>query len=82
MKLCKKLIKASLSNPNFLNIMLHPIDITIGFDPGSYTVDEDEGFSNFMVVLVHGILARDIVAEFYTESGSAIGKDCNTVEPL
>ena len=55
--------------------LLLPTDITIGFDPASYTVNEDDGFAIFMVVLVRGTLAKEVVVKFYTESGSAIGKD-------
>ena len=42
--------------------------------PADYSANEGDGFVAFMVELMGGVLANDVMVEFYTESGSAEGK--------
>ena len=46
----------------------------IGIVPGDYSANEEDGVVSFRVELMGGVLANDVVVEFYTESGSAGGK--------
>ena len=48
-------------------------DITFGFVPDAYVINESEQQVIFNVTLVMGTLVRDVVIEFFTEDGSALG---------
>ena len=48
--------------------------VTIGFDPDSYTVTEDDGPITFTVTVLDGTLGRDVEVTFTTEDGIAIGE--------
>ena len=51
----------------------------IGIVPGVYSANEEDGVVSFRVELLGGVLANDVMVEFYTESGSAEGKFINEV---
>ncbi len=55
--------------------LLIPAEITVGFVPASYSINEGEGEVNFMIEVISGVISADLEVEleFYTESGSAQG---------
>ena len=55
--------------------LLHPTEVQIGFDPGSYTVSEEDGSVTLTVCVASGLLARDVEVRFMTENDEALGED-------
>ena len=51
--------------------------VTIGFNPTTYSVHEDQSSVNVAVFLMSGILARDVIVSLETLNGTAIGKFLN-----
>ncbi len=45
--------------------------VTVGFAPQNYTVSEEGGSVNLVVMLLQGTLERDISVPFLTSSGTA-----------
>lgn len=45
--------------------------VTVGFAPQNYTVSEEGGSVNLVVMLLQGTLERDISVPFFTSSGTA-----------
>ena len=46
-------------------------DVTIGFEPAAYTVNEDDGTVTLFVRVLDGELARPVTVGFNTEDGTA-----------
>ena len=49
-------------------------EVTIGFNPTTYSVSEDVGSVSVAVSLLSGILARDVIASLRTANGTALGE--------
>ena len=45
--------------------------MTIGFDPEEYVVSENDGSVTLMVRHINGVLEREVIVNFNTESVSA-----------
>ena len=56
--------------------------MTIGFEEVFYTVDENQGFLEVCLSATGASLARSVEVILSTESGSAIGKNCNHASVL
>ena len=62
-----------ISTYNLLSSLL-PTEVVIGFDPETYTVDENDGFATLIVRVLSGALGKEVTVDFTTLPGSAIGK--------
>ena len=56
---------------SFYFVYLLFLGVTIGFQPVSYTVQEEDGFATVTVAVLQGTLARDVLVEFETTTGTA-----------
>ena len=52
-------------------------EVTIGFNPTTYSVSEDVGSVSVAVSLLSGILARDVIVCLRTMNGMAVGESLN-----
>ena len=52
-------------------------EVTIGFNPTTYSVSEDVGSVNVAVSLLSGILARNVTVSLRTRDGTAVGESLN-----
>ena len=52
-------------------------EVTIGFNPTTYSVSEDLGSVSVAVSLLNGILARDVIVSLQTVDGMAVGESLN-----
>lgn len=50
-------------------------DVTIGFDPDMYSVNEGDGSVTLFVSVLSGELDREVLIVFTTQDGTAIGND-------
>ena len=55
--------------------LLFPTEAQIGFDPDSYTVNEEDGSVTLTVRVIKGSLAREVQVGFMTENDEALGED-------
>ena len=60
-------------------IPLSNLDVTIGFDPTDYFVDEAAGSVSLTIRVLAGQLARTLSVDFFTQHDSAISTDFNSV---
>ena len=52
-------------------------EVTIGFNPTTYSVTEDVGSVSVAVSLLSGILGRDVIVSLRTINGTAVGESLN-----
>ena len=57
--------------------LLFLAEVTIGFNPTTYSVTEDVGSVSVVVSLLSGILGRDVIVSLQTINGLAVGESLN-----
>ena len=60
--------------PCMIAVVIIPSDAVIGFVPPAYSVAEGvDQFASITIELIYGQLGREVIVNFTTQSGSAIG---------